>query len=78
MSKKKVTIQEAMDHADDIDVYSALQQFPARKTLTRSDLQNVYNYSHAAKNHQNVKPFVKRAGLSGSASLTQLIQSAIK
>lgn len=79
MSKKQVTIQAAMNHADDIDVYSALQQFPPYKLITQADLQNLYNFSHAAKNHQNVKPFIKKAGLSGNdVNLPKLIKAEIK
>ena len=80
MRKKKITIQDAMNHADDIDVYSALQQFSPHKSITRAGLQNIYDFSHAAKNHQSTKPFIKKAGLNStySISLPQLIKAEIK
>ncbi|XIF19926.1 MAG: hypothetical protein AJITA_00637 [Acetilactobacillus jinshanensis] len=77
---KRITIQDAIDHSDDIDVCNALQQFPTNKTLTRSGLHTICDYSHALKNHRNVNLLLKKAGLNQNnpVSLTQLIKKEIK
>ncbi|QBP18212.1 hypothetical protein [Acetilactobacillus jinshanensis] len=80
MMSKRITIQDAINHSDDIDVCNALQQFSSHKTLTRSGLHTICDYSHAIKNHMNVSQLLKKAGLNQNhpVSLTKLIQTEIK
>lgn len=77
---KKITVQEAINHSDDIDVCNALQQFSSNQKLTRSGLHTICDYSHALKNHLNLTLLLKKAGLNQNhpVSLNQLIKHEIK
>lgn len=77
---KRITIQAAIDHSDDLDVCNALQQFSPNQTMSRSGLQTICDYSHAVKNHRNVAQLLKRAGLNPQhpVDLRQLIRKEIK
>lgn len=75
-----MTVGEALKHGDDIDVDSALMNFPTNKKISRKAMMNIYHFSHAQKNHLSTKKYVEKAGLNlkNRPSITDLIRKAIK